>query len=703
MSEVEHDNKNFTGDDTLNQLLESLPIAVIAFKNGVLLSANESYHDYIGPETSEHLKSGLTLLDYVEHTHAINEGLKVDNDVVDNKAVESLHKTDKQAWVQERLKIYNTDSTFDEYDDEGGWWRSIHKYYPEDDTYIGLRIDINELKEAQENAVVASKAKSEFLANMSHEIRTPMNGVIGMGEILKGTQLSDEQTEYVNIIMSSGEALLTIINDILDFSKIEAEKLELEMLPFDLGEAAEDVIALMGVSANQKGVELILDYQNLSNRLIIGDIGRTRQVLTNLLGNSIKFTPSGFVLLKIRVTNVRDTLNIDITIQDTGIGIAEDALERIFDEFSQADNSTTRVYGGTGLGLSITKSLVTAMGGSIKANSKLGKGTSIHIEMNVKAGNVVGNGNALTEMAPSTVLFPDSKVLIVDDIPQNLTILEGLLNNLGIRPDQASSAKEAVEKISQIRAQKSRYDLLITDFQMPSFDGYQLVKALRKNPSFNDLKVIVLSSVTSDDLKNKFSKFEDCAYHQKPVRMSYLRSSIEKTLGTAPALQPIQAQAAPEENKPQAKEKRILIAEDDKTNQLVLKAMLKPMGYEFDIADNGEVACQLHETRHYDLILMDISMPVMDGVAALKSIRASEHGKTRTPILAITAHALKGEKEKFIEMGFNSYLSKPVSKIALQDEVQQWLGNKQPKTSNPRPKPVTSTELQYEGEYRNTG
>ncbi len=383
MSEVEHDNKKFTGDGTLNQLLESLPIAVIAFKGGNLLSANQSYHEYIGPETSVCLKPGLTLLDYVAHTHAINEGLKVDNNVINNEEVESLHKTDKQAWVQERLKIYKTNSTFDEYDDEGGWWRAIHKYYPEDDTYIGLRIDINELKTAQENAIIASKAKSEFLANMSHEIRTPMNGVIGMAEILKGTQLTDEQTEYVNIIMSSGEALLTIINDILDFSKIEAEKLELEMLPFDFESAAEDVVALMGVSANQKGIELILDYQNQSNRLVIGDIGRTRQVLTNLLGNAIKFTSSGFVLLKIRITEMGSSSKIDITIQDTGIGIAEDALERIFDEFSQADNSTTRVYGGTGLGLSITKSLVTAMGGNIKANSTLGKGTSIQVEMNV--------------------------------------------------------------------------------------------------------------------------------------------------------------------------------------------------------------------------------------------------------------------------------------------------------------------------------
>jgi len=229
-------------DNTLDQLLESLPIAVIAFKGGVLLSVNKSFRDYIGEEVAAFLKPGISLLDYVGLTHSLNEGLKVDNCVVDYKFTGLLHQTDKDAWVKERLKIYHTNSAFDEYDDEGGWWRTIHKYYENDDTYIGVRIDINEIKGAQEKAILASQAKSDFLANMSHEIRTPMNGVLGMAQVLEGTALTPAQTECVEIITRSGEALLTIINDILDFSKIEAGKLEFESEPFDLLEAAEDVL-----------------------------------------------------------------------------------------------------------------------------------------------------------------------------------------------------------------------------------------------------------------------------------------------------------------------------------------------------------------------------------------------------------------------------------------------------------------------------
>jgi len=272
-------------DNTLDQLLESLPIAVIAFKGGVLLSVNNSFRDYIGEEVSAFLKPGLSLLYYVGLTHSLNEGLKIDNCVVDYKFTGLLHQTDKDAWVQERLKIYHTNSAFDEYDDIGGWWRTIHKYYENDDTYIGVRIDINEIKGAQEKAILASQAKSDFLANMSHEIRTPMNGVLGMAQVLEGTALTPAQTECVEIITRSGEALLTIINDILDFSKIEAGKLEFESEPFDLLEAAEDVIALLWSSANDKGIELILDYQNPTGRFVMGDVGRFRQVLMNLIGN----------------------------------------------------------------------------------------------------------------------------------------------------------------------------------------------------------------------------------------------------------------------------------------------------------------------------------------------------------------------------------------------------------------------------------
>ena len=664
-------------DNTLSQVLENLPIALITFKGGVFLTANEKFHEYIGPEITAILKPGLKLSDYVAATHARNEGLKIDSEVSGNKTVELLHGTDKEAWINERLKMYRVNDNFDEYDETIGWYKNINKYYPEDDTYIGFRIDINDLKKAQEQAEMAAQAKSEFLANMSHEIRTPMNGVIGMVQVLQGTPLNDKQTHCLDVIMRSGEALLTIINDILDFSKIEAGKLEFETEPFDLEEAAEDIIALLGVTANQKGIELILDFQNPSAHLVVGDVGRMRQILTNLVGNAIKFTESGYVLLKIQTAQIGEKLDVTMSITDTGIGISEEALEHIFDEFTQADGSTTRLFGGTGLGLSITKSLVETMKGDIKAQSILGEGTTITIELNLDIAKV---DNQLVDQppdGPDVALCSNSRVLIVDDIDQNLKVLDAMLDKLDVQPDMVSSAKDAVLKLKEMAIKKSHYDLLITDYQMPEIDGFKLVSAIRKNPRFDTLKIMVLSSAMDDEIRRKFSKFNNCVYYQKPVRMSYLQSSIQKTLKPikpANAVQPTNQGEASGNFTPIAKvKKRVLVAEDDKTNQIVIKMMLETLEYDFDVVANGAVACKLYQERLYDLVLMDISMPVMGGVEALIKIRAFENGKRHTPIIAVTAHALKHEKEKFLEAGFDGYLPKPITKTDLENIIAQCL------------------------------
>ena len=665
-------------ENTLGQVLESLPIALISFRGGFFLAANEKFHEYIGPEITAILKPGLKLYDYVAATHARNEGLIIDSDLSGNEAVELLHKTDKEAWVEERVKMYKVNDSFDEYDDEIGWYKNINKYYPEDDTYIGFRIDINDLKKAEEQALMAAHAKSEFLANMSHEIRTPMNGVIGMAQVLQGTPLNDQQTECLNVIMRSGEALLTIINDILDFSKIGFGKLEIEEEVFDLEEAAEDVIALLGVTANQKGIELILDFQNPSGHMVLGDVGRMRQIMTNLVGNAIKFTESGYVLLKIHTIKRGETLDVMISITDTGIGIAKEALEYIFDEFTQADGSTTRLFGGTGLGLSITKSLVHTMKGDIKAESILGEGTTVSVDLNLDIAKTVSQTARQAQDAPHLDLCSNSRVLIVDDISQNLQVLDAMLNKLDVQPDMASSAKEAVLKLKEMAINKSQYDLIITDYHMPEIDGFKLVSAIRKNARFDSLKIMVLSSAMDDNIRQAFSKFSNCVYYQKPVRMSYLQSSIQKALKPfkpVNTLKPfIRQDATVDKSTPNAKiRKRILVAEDDKTNQLVIKMMLDSLEYEFDIVDNGAIACKLYTERLYDLVLMDISMPVMNGLEVLKHIRRLETGKKQTPIIAITAHALKHEKEKFLEAGFDGYLPKPVLKEDLESTLNQFL------------------------------
>ena len=654
---------------TLEQVLESLPVAVIAFRGGALLCANQAFHDYVGPDIAANLEPGLSLYDYVASTHAENYNAKSNNPETD-----ALHAIDKTAWVEARLGLYRNDSVMDEYD-EIGWWRLIHKYYPEDDTYIGIRIDITEVKEAQERAIIASRAKSEFLANMSHEIRTPMNGVIGMAQILEDTNLTEMQKECVGIITRSGEALITIINDILDFSKIEAGKLELDARPFNLEDAIEDVVALLGTNANEKAIELILDFDHPSERYLIGDAGRIRQILINLVGNAIKFTSKGFVLLRVVVGEAGDMLDVAITVKDTGIGIAEDALERIFDEFSQADSSTTRVYGGTGLGLSITKGLVSAMGGSIEAKSVVGEGTDISLSLKIPAGDKLPQDTPALANTSSSVLFPDARVLIVDDLPENLTVLTGQLKKLGITPDSASSPADAIKLINRTHKAGGSYDLMISDYQMPHTDGYSLVKAIRGKAVLDAMKIIVLSSVDSDQVRKKFASMDDCIFHQKPVRMSHLRRSVEATL--RPAVNVPEPAPSPmvEVKTAVSNQKRILIAEDDKTNQAVIRKMLEAKGYELDMIENGELACQLYKARVYDLVLMDISMPVMDGIMATKTIRALEQdtGRDKTPIIAITAHALKGQKESFLAAGFDDYLAKPIVKTDLDQKIAHWL------------------------------
>lgn len=637
----------------LEKLMESLPVAVISFKGGRLLHANNAFHQYVGPQIAVHLKPGLELNTYIRLTHALNSGAVIESDVYDNELTQLLHQTDIDAWVEERLKIYTADSTFDEYDDNIGWWHSIQKYYPEDDTYIGIRIDINELKAAQEKAVVASKAKSEFLANMSHEIRTPMNGVIGMAQVLQNSQLTEDQAKCVDIIIRSGDALLKILNDVLDFSKIEAGKLNFENIPFNLQNALDDIIALMGVAADKKGITLFLDYQNSGNHLVVGDVGRIRQILTNLVGNAVKFTSEGFVSLRARVHETDNGLGVSMDIQDTGIGISAEALEHIFEEFSQADNSITRIYGGTGLGLSISKKLVKAMGGEISAQSEIGKGTTISIQLNLGMGDVLETPQLNPVQNIIRNLFSESRILIVDGTPEHLAEVQGFMETSGIAADTVTSVKEAIRKIGYMHAKGSKYDLVITDYNLPDVNGYDFVRVLRKKRIFDDMKIAVFSSENSEEIELQFSEFANCECHQKLVQLSFLKNYFMESRIKS--------------------EKRILVAEDDQTNQIVIKRMLEPLEAIVDVAENGEVACRLFENNHYDLVLMDISMPVMDGIEALKSIRRIEGHNKNTPVIAVTAHALRNEKNQFLEAGFDDYLSKPISQAALNEKASKYL------------------------------
>lgn len=514
--------------DMLEKLIESLPVAILTFKDDILTACNDKYREYVGPEVAAICKPGLSQYDFVAGLHTIMDGIETNEPELD-----ALHKSDKEAWIQRRLQVYKKDSNRD-FLEEHGWWKSINKYY-DDGTYIGIRINITELKEAEEKAEYASKAKSEFLANMSHEIRTPMNGVIGMAQVLENTELTDLQKECVGVILRSGEALVTVINDILDFSKIEAGKVEFLNESFSLEDTADDVVALLGTKANEKNIELILDFENPSGCEVMGDMGRIRQVLVNLLGNAVKFTATGHVTLKVRTEEQGGQLGIQFDVIDTGIGISQIALENIFDEFTQADNSTTRLYGGTGLGLAITRKLVVAMGGEITAESELGKGSKFSMTLWLPKTGQSATAHSVSILTSKADIFANKRVLIVDDSVENLHVLAKQLTLFGIKAETAENVQEAVKLLRSGILNNQPFDLMITDYNMPVINGFQFVQTIRKKSIFDSMSIITLCSVECADLARKLSIVKNCVVYNKPVRLSTLRKSIDTLLSRSDA------------------------------------------------------------------------------------------------------------------------------------------------------------------------